>query len=348
MPTLFTALLWAALSISSVSCGPSKAAGDADAGRAGGADAAADAGPQVKSCDPFALRASDPEVFVGPAGLREKLITLIASATRSLDLLMYELDDAQLIEAFVAAKNRGVSVRMVLDRNKLTRAEPALTAAGIEVHASPEGFPYAHAKTLLIDKNRAVIMSMNMNGYSLKGERNYGAISSDLGDIDDIARIFEADFAGTPAAVEVGCTRLLVAPLNARARLLEFIAQAQATLELSVMYVTDGALLRATLERAKAGVATRILLADPAWIKSNAATAKKFADAGVQVRYMKDFDCHAKLILSDARAFVGSENLSSNSLDANREIGMLIANEGSVAPIRTQFEADWQAGVAAP
>lgn len=354
-PFVFAALVLATVAGAAVACSSSTtapatapaptadAASDDDAQQQGD-----DASAPTKSCDPIAARAADPEIFIGPTGLKEKLVALVGSAKTSLDVLIYEIDDADVIAALVAAQKRGVAVRMVIDRNNQGTAKATLTAAGIAVHDSSSIFPYAHAKSMLIDKSRSVIMSMNMNSYSIQGERNYGAVSTEPGDAEDLSKVFEADFAGTPTAVELGCSKLLVAPLNARPRILDLITSTKSKLVMSVMYLTDPDLLKATLERAAAGVPTRIILADPGWIKGNDATAKTLADAKIPVKYMKFLDCHAKLIVSDDRAFVGSENMSSNSVDANREVGIIVSNAASVAPIEKQFEADWSNATAAP
>jgi phosphatidylserine/phosphatidylglycerophosphate/cardiolipin synthase-like enzyme len=342
-----TAGLGVACSSSSSPAAPGPTAPTADAEPDD--DAQVDAGPRTtKSCDPLTPRAADPEIFIGPTGLKEKLVSLIGSAKTSLDILMYELDDADVISALVAAQKRGVTVRMVLDRNNGGTAKSTLVAGGVAVHDSSSIFPYAHAKSFLIDKTRSVIMSMNMNGYSIQGERNYGAVSTEPGDAEDLSKVFEADFAGTPMGFDLGCSKLLVAPVNARPRILDLISSTKSKLVMSVMYLTDPALLQATLDRAAAGVATRIILADPGWIKGNDATAQKLAAAKIPVKYMKFLDCHAKLVVSDDRAFVGSENMSSNSVDANREVGIIVSNPPSVAPIEKQFEADWSAATVAP
>lgn len=349
----FAALVLATTACIAVGCGSSSSPATAGpvvpAADAEPDDAPADdASAPTKSCDPIAARVADPEIFIGPTGLKAKLVALIGSATTSLDVLIYEIDDADVIAALVAAKKRGVAVRMVIDRNNQGTAKATLVAAGVEVHDSSPIFPYAHAKSMLIDKARSVIMSMNMNEYSINGERNYGAVSTEPGDAEDLAKVFEADFAGTPMNVELGCSKLLVAPVNARPRILDLISSTKSKLVMSVMYLTDPALLQATLDRAAAGVATRIILADPAWIKGNDATAQKLAAAKIPVKYMKALDCHAKLVVSDDRAFVGSENMSSNSVDANREVGIIVSNPASVAPIEKQFEADWQNATVAP
>jgi cardiolipin synthase len=352
-PLVFAALVLATGTATAVGCSssttsPAAPAAVADAQPDDDVQSPDDASVPTKSCDPIEARAVDPEIFIGPTGLKEKLVALIGSAKTTLDVLIYEIDDADVIAALVAAQKRGVAVRMVIDRNNQGTAKATLTAGGVAVHDSSSIFPYAHAKSMLIDKTRSVIMSMNMNSYSIQGERNYGAVSTEPGDAEDLAKVFEADFAGTPMSVELGCSKLLVAPLNARPRILDLITSTKSKLVMSVMYLSDPDLLKATLDRAAAGVPTRIILADPGWIKGNDVTAQKLAAAKIPVKYMKFLDCHAKLIVSDDRAFVGSENLSTNSIDANREVGIIVSNAASVVPIEKQFETDWSNATAAP
>ena len=57
---------------------------------------------------------------------------------------------------------------------------------------------------------------------------------------------------------------------------------------------------------------------------------------------------HAKLIIVDQRlAFVGSQNFTRESLNYNREVGILIKNANVVKTLTMTFMADW-AGTQAP
>jgi phosphatidylserine/phosphatidylglycerophosphate/cardiolipin synthase-like enzyme len=48
------------------------------------------------------------------------------------------------------------------------------------------------------------------------------------------------------------------------------------------------------------------------------------------------------MIADGARAFVGSENFSANSLDDNRELGVLIADFGVITTLNQTFQQDWR------
>jgi phosphatidylserine/phosphatidylglycerophosphate/cardiolipin synthase-like enzyme len=46
-------------------------------------------------------------------------------------------------------------------------------------------------------------------------------------------------------------------------------------------------------------------------------------------------------------AFVGSENFSATSLDENRELGILIADQTVIATLAQTFQQDWSSAQAA-
>jgi cardiolipin synthase len=306
---------------------------------------AADGGSQT-ACDPYLPRSPAPTVLVGPHGLQSSLLARVNGAQSEIWVMMYQLTVSAFVNAFIAAHQRGVSVRILLDGQQ-TVNEPArsqLTAAGVPVRNAPSTFTNAHSKVLLIDRREAVIMSGNLNSYTMSSERNYAAVDVDPEDIADVASVFEVDWAGS-GMLDLACTRLVVSPVNARARLDGLIRGARQRLDLAVMYVSDSGMRNAIKARAAAQVPVRVLLADPAWIDSNQATAAELAAAGISVRFLKTYELHAKLIIADQTVFVGSENLSYTSLDRNREIGIFLTETAPVAATQAQFEADWSAGV---
>jgi cardiolipin synthase len=220
-----------------------------------------------------------------------------------------------------------------------------LTGAGIEVRNSPSSLTFAHSKVMILDQKHAVVMSANMNSYSMSSERNYGVIDDDPYDLSDLQAVFEADWNGTDLP-SLSCTRLLISPVNSGYWIKNLISKSQISLELEVMYLTDSVIKAAVIAQSEAGVHVRVMLADPVWIDYNPATAAELAQAGIEVKYLMSVELHAKLIISDGVVFVGSENLSYGSLNKNREVGLFLpANSaGSTATI-SQFEADWKTGV---
>src|SRR5258708_36941752 len=51
---------------------------------------------------------------------------------------------------------------------------------------------------------------------------------------------------------------------------------------------------------------------------------------------------HAKIIVVDGKkAFVGSENISAQSLDQNRELGIIVSDANVLSRLQTTFQKDW-------
>jgi len=323
--------------------------GDTDGGGSGGIDARV--GPDAQDgvgCEAYTPRTPPVELFVGPDGLEQRLIDEIDSATQRLDVLMYLMTLDSFVNAIERAHSRGVAVRVMLDfdhpGNDNARSE--LLTAGVPLHdAAPIGFTHAHTKSMVVD-DHAVIMSANLIYNSMSLERNYGVIDRDPEDVGDLESIIGSDWDANGGYPDLDCTRLIVSPVNSRPRLLDHINRAQNTLDLTVMYITDSGILQAIIDRYDAGVAVRVLLADPADITSNADTITTLQNAGVPVRVMKAFELHAKMVVSDGIPFVGSENFSSTSLTRNREVGVMVTDDTQAAIARAQVDADWNLGVA--
>ena len=288
-----------------------------------------------------------PETFVGPTGLTSRITSLIDSAQQTLDVQMYLFTVTSIADRIIAAKNRGVAVRVILDpdhegngtvRNKLTQAN-------VPTRNAPALYSFAHAKYLLIDSKAAVIMSMNFNVDAFSSERNYGMITRDPDDLADTKAIFDMDWAAgggeTPKPADLACTRLIVSPNNAKQRLVDFIKSAKTSLDVEVMYISDDTVRAAIVDAKKRGVNVRVLLEATS---DNAEVRQLFIANGIAVKAPGgSIYVHAKLLIADGVAFVGSENFSITALTKNRELGAFVFEPSPAAVIQQQFDADWSA-----
>ena len=61
------------------------------------------------------------------------------------------------------------------------------------------------------------------------------------------------------------------------------------------------------------------------------------------MRALDDAYNHTKIIIIDHSVMLlGSMNMSANSLDNNREYGVIIRDPGLIAQVESGFEADWK------
>ena len=68
----------------------------------------------------------------------------------------------------------------------------------------------------------------------------------------------------------------------------------------------------------------------------------RLTQGGVGVKLIRSPYIHAKLVLADGtRGWIGSENFSANSLDNNRELGILLRHPDILKTLAATFEQDW-------
>ncbi|MEV8544245.1 phospholipase D-like domain-containing protein [Streptomyces sp. NPDC051572] len=282
----------------------------------------------------------------------------INSATSSLDMTMYELEDTTAVNDLIALENKGVTVRVVLDRahqSANSSAYTALTNAGVGVVWSPSSFVYTHQKTITVDATKSLVLTGNLTSQYYSTGRDYGVFTDDTRDVAAIEKVFNADYAGTSVTPTDG-DHLLWSPTDSRSRLLTVINAATTTLDVEELEFSDSTVVNAIVARAKAGVTVRVVLETPGDYSSEVSAIK--AAGGTVVGYSDPdgFYIHAKAMVADyglstQEVEAGSMNISSNSLSNNRELGIILTGTGvaqSVATtIETTFKSDYAGGTAA-
>ena len=100
------------------------------------------------------------------AGARPLLRSLEMAAT-SIDLEVYLLSHPQVIAALRSARARGVRTRVLLEQHPFGGLDNAavladLQRAGVEARWTGPAFRLTHAKTLLVDRAEAWVMTANL------------------------------------------------------------------------------------------------------------------------------------------------------------------------------------------
>lgn len=306
---------------------------------------ATDVAPLRTSCEATSVRAAPVEVVVTPDDGDARVVGLIVAATTSIDVTIYQLSSRRIVAALEDAARRGVAVRVLQEPDEtIAGIADELRAAGVQHRPSPDAFRLTHQKTMTFDHHLTFVFSGNFDRHGFAGGRNYGILDQDPDDVADFDELFTADWTGR--APSIACTRLVVSPVNARARVLDLIDAASATLDVETMYITDRAVEAAVVAAHDRHVAVRVLFNDPAHgIGDATPSARRLTARGIEVRRSGPMFVHAKLIVADgASAFVGSENFSPSSLDQNREAGLVVSSaDADVSRITAAFQSDWKA-----
>jgi len=138
-------------------------------------------------------------------------------------------------------------------------------------------------------------------------------------------------------------------PVNSSARLTSLINSAKKTLDIYCEEVDDPGTVGAMVAAAKRGVKVRFIaavLSGEGKINGNARGVTTLQNGGVNAVCKTFLYIHAKMVLADygmsnARAYIGSENFSCVSLTKNRECGIIVTESAILAPLNTTYTSDW-------
>lgn len=272
------------------------------------------------------------------------------AAHRSIDLSMYELEDASIEQVLIHRAAQGVAVRVVLNTDytgaKNDAAVAAFQGTRVRVVRAPAGQIF-HAKYFVIDRQVAYVGTGNFTPQYYASSRDAWVATTNPSTVAALSGTFAADFAGahnqlTPGAGVVwspGSEQTLVALMGA----------ARQSLWVENEEMKDTAIVAALARAAARHVTVHVTMtASASWT----ATLQSLANAGVHVvtHSGSQLYIHAKLICVDCSGaggtlFLGSENFSTTSLLVNREVGLLLVTPSVVAAVWRAEVADATVGI---
>ena len=261
------------------------------------------------------------------------LVQAVRSAKKTIDIVIFRFDRAELEKALEAAVARGVTVRALIAHTNrggekiLRKLELRLLDAGVTVARTADDLPRYHGKMMVVDDTLHVY-GFNYTKLDIEKSRSFGIISNDAKLVKEASALFEAD--STRQAYSPGDDELVVSPETSRTILSAFIKKAKKELLIYDAKVSDRLILRLLAERAKSGVDIRMF----------GKLGK--AASGIEARKLPDLRLHVRAIIRDgASAFIGSQSLRKLELDGRREVGVIVDDERIAKKMREVFETDW-------
>jgi len=273
----------------------------------------------------------------------------IATAKHSVDVTMYELDDTTIEREFVADARRGVRVRVLLNGgyygggfSENDDATSYLRANGVTVRTSSASFALTHQKTVTIDDETSIVMTLNLTSRYYSTSRDFAVFDTQPADVAAIEAVFDADWSHTAISPSAGSGDLVWSP-GAESEQVALIASAHSTLDVENEEMADSDITSALCDDARRHVRVSVVMTDDdSWHEAFG----ELAACGVQVRTYAQSAAlyiHAKEIVVDGReAFVGSQNFSWTSLQANRELGIVTSNRAIVGRLVQTFASDFR------
>jgi len=263
------------------------------------------------------------------------LLSGIRGAKKSIEIVIFRLDQKEIEAALKAAVVRGVSVRALIaytnraGERGLRKLEQRLLAGGVIVARTADDLIRYHDKFMIIDRSVLYLLAFNFTALDIKHSRSFGIITRHHRLVQEAVRLFEADMTRQPYTP--GLDEFVVSPLNARKQLATFLKGARKQLLIYDTQVSDGQMVKILEGRARAGVEVRII---------GEVTRK---GSGLTVRKLPGMRLHTRTIIRDGhQAFVGSQSLRKAELEARREVGIIIRDPHVVKGLLTTFESDWE------
>lgn len=323
-------------------------------------------GPSVVQTGPGGAQL---ELYLMPgdgAKAKARLIGLIGSARRQVDVAAFELEDRELGKALLEAAARGVRVRLYTDRDYRREAMESLGASG---RGSSRGHceevrrlaicyddreALMHHKFVLIDDVGVWTGSTNLTWNSFARNNENSLFLPLPGLVQAYRNEFEALWSGKgegrglPASFRIGAVegQVFFSPAGGaagRAALLKTLRLARKEVLIAAYVLTDRGVLEELEALRRGGVRVRVVIDTRNLVNSLDEEMKR---AGIEVR--KDgnpYTQHNKVIvLDDTWVVTGSYNFSASAYRSNNENLLILKSPELAARYRNELEAIWRAG----
>ncbi len=313
--------------------------------------------PGVFFTDNMAATSTSPNV----TAMEQVLLDRINGAVTSIDAAFYDFNRDSVRDALIAAKNRGVAVRVVTDdetrhfNDTYIPYYQALEDAGIPLVDDNTASAIMHDKYMVFDGQVVWSGSTNLsdNGFTLNHNNSLVFTSTAMADVylADFAQMFAGNFMGakTPTGktidyngVPVG---IYMAPQDEpMAAIIEEVNQATTSINFAIFFFTDDPLGDALIAAKARGVTVRGLW-DALGAVSPFSEDERLCAAGIPVKIENTAGkMHNKFMVIDAgqpgaRVVTGSLNWTASGNDRNSE-NTLIVHSPDVAG---QYAGAWQA-----
>jgi cardiolipin synthase len=291
-------------------------------------------------------------LIVLPDDTAKPILDPINAAESHLQIRMFLFTEPTLLHAVIAAKRRGVKVRVMLNparrsgETENAEARKELVAAGIEVRDSNPAFDLTHQKSMVVDRKMGFVESLNWEPKDLTQTRDYAIITSHANEVAEMVRCFDADwehgeFKPHPESLLIWC------PNDGRPRVAKFIDETKHTLWVQNERYQDTVIIERLVRAVERGVKVHILARPPHTLKAEkliegVGGLRILQDVGAKVHTLKHLKLHAKMLLADGkRAIVGSINLAPGSFDARRELAIETEDHHAVKRLEKTAEHDW-------
>jgi cardiolipin synthase len=292
-------------------------------------------------------------LIVMPDDTGKPILDAIEAAQESIRIKIFLFSEPTLIAAVIAAHQRGVKVRVMLNparrsgepENETTRE--TLLKAGIEVLDSNPAIDVTHEKSMVVDGKIAFIQSLNWETRNFTETRDYAIVTTHRHEVDEVVQCFDADWERKPFDPGED-SHLIWCNINGRNRVARFIDETKETLFLQNERYQDEVIIERLVRAVHRGVKLHILARPAHTLKKGKLVEgveglRILQDLGAKVHKLKGLRLHGKMMFADnARALIGSINLAPGSFDSRRELAIAVDDEEVARRLHHVVHHDWE------
>ncbi|MEO8611779.1 MAG: phospholipase D-like domain-containing protein [Chloroflexota bacterium] len=301
---------------------------------------------------------SKPADYVG--GIDVQGVAAINAVQHTLDIAAFEWNLQSMTDAVIAAKKRGVTVRMVVDDEHTIRDSEStikqVIDAGIPV-VGDQRSALMHDKFMIMDSTTVWTGSWNYTINDTYRNNNNAVALRSQKIVQDYQTEFNEMFVdkkfgptsprntpnvsftqdGTPIQVYYASEDDVLPAL------ISTISGATKTIRFMNFSFTDYDTAKAIIDRAKAGVAAQGIF-ETTGSQTDASELKTLFCAGIPARQdgNKYILHHKVFIIDDTTVVTGSFNISSNATKSNDENLIIISDPDLAAQYITEFNRRWK------
>jgi cardiolipin synthase len=292
-------------------------------------------------------------LIVLPDDSAKPILAAIDGAARTLRVKMFVFSDPSLLKAVIAARRRGVKVRVMLNParrsgehdNDVTRR--ALERGDIDVKDANPAFALTHEKSMVVDDETAFVKSLNWATRNLTETRDYAVVTRRGHDVAEILECFEADWHHRAFAPRHK-THLVWCPGHGRDRICQFIDETRHRLFVQNERYQDTVIIERLVRAARRGVNVHVMARPAHTLKRDKLVEgvgglRILDDVGIKIHKLKHLKLHGKMLLADGvAAIVGSINFAAGSLDGRRELAIEVRDDNVVDRLQDVARHDWE------
>jgi len=274
------------------------------------------------------------ETFSGKTAILNELF----NANNEVLINMYGFTDFDFIPALVNLEKQGVEIKMILEEAPY-QAETEnfdirsmLKNYGIKVRWARSELFLDHAKYIVIDNTKAIVLTGNFTYSSFTKNREFGLITTDKDKVATLRNLFYADFNRTEFSNDND--NVLISPIDSRIKIENALRSATKSIKIWEQTVEAPEIVNILKEQKAKGVEVKVLM--PASYASD--LAKSLGDS---VLALPNPYIHAKtFIIDDKFAYIGSNNFTAPSLDNEREAALFTSNKSIIEELNMIWQWD--------